>query len=67
MGGRSGQAGDRQAKDFKVVVSYYDGNIDKSVEIYGAFDPTNFHSDNQYTTIATEGASYDDNYNIVIK
>lgn len=54
-------------KDFKVVVSYYDGNIDKSVEIYGAFDPTNFHSDNQYTTIATEGASYDDNYNIVIK
>ena len=54
-------------KDFKVVVSYYDGNIDKSVEIYGTFDPTNFYDDEQRFRMATEGASYDDNYHIVIK
>ena len=54
-------------KDFTAGISYYDGNIDKTVKIYGTFDPTNFSDDEQCFRMATEGASYDDNYYIIIK
>ena len=54
-------------KDFEAVVSYYDKNIGRTVEIYGMFDPNISYDPPQPETISVDEYSYDDNYHITIK
>ena len=54
-------------KDVEAVVSYYDKNIDRTVEVCGMFDPNISHDPQQPETIGAEGYSYDDNYHITLK
>lgn len=54
-------------KDFEAVVSYYDKNIGRTVEIYGMFDPNISYDPPQSETIGVEEYSYDDNYHITLK
>ena len=54
-------------KDFDVVVSYYDKNIGRTVEIYGVFEPNVYYDPPQPETIGVEEYSYDDNYHITLK
>ena len=54
-------------KDVEAVVSYYDKNIDRTVEVCGMFHPNISHDPPQPETIGADEYSYDDNYHITLK
>lgn len=54
-------------KHFEAVVSYYDKNIDRTVEVCGVFEPNVYYDPPQPETIGADEYSYDDNYHITLK